>query len=403
MATATVDHSPRVAQAVIRIGRELGATDEEIVGALAGGLVESNLRNLNYGDRDSLGPFQQRESIYGRDVATDLEASIRAFFSGARAVTGEWKKGLLETRDMGGTIGERVQAVQISAYPDKYDDRVDEATTLFDLYGNETIADPDPAEPVDAGDVDDDFDVDGAMLPLFQSVSDAVKRGALDPDTAGGGLSSMLAGDEEPGGPQLPDLNQPTGGQAEALRGQIAGTAAFRYSDLPELTLTNGTTITPDGTATPLPGTGQLAAGDKSGSDRSSLAWGGYENGQIPMDELMRLEGLHYSGEGTHYFAQDAGAAMQRMVADAKKDGVDVTLTDSYRSLAAQEDVYARKKGVVAVAKPGTSIHGWGKATDIATGREWVQRNGWRYGWVWPDWARSGDDYEPWHFEYRPA
>lgn len=33
---------------------------------------------------------------------------------------------------------------------------------------------------------------------------------------------------------------------------------------------------------------------------------------------------------------------------------------------------------------------------------QWMAANGWKYGWVHPDWARQGGPgpVEPWHFEF---
>ena len=50
------------AQLIIRVGRELGVSDRGIAIALGTAMVESWLRNLDWGDRDSLGLFQQRPS-----------------------------------------------------------------------------------------------------------------------------------------------------------------------------------------------------------------------------------------------------------------------------------------------------------------------------------------------------
>jgi len=44
------------------VGKRLGLADHAVSVALATALQESKLRNLNYGDRDSLGLFQQRPS-----------------------------------------------------------------------------------------------------------------------------------------------------------------------------------------------------------------------------------------------------------------------------------------------------------------------------------------------------
>ena len=122
-----------------------------------------------------------------------------------------------------------------------------------------------------------------------------------------------------------------------------------------------------------------------------------YENGRIPQNALVPVRGLHYSGQGVHYFRADAAQALQAMARAAKKDGQNILLTDSYRSYAAQVEA-KRNKGSMA-ATPGTSNHGWGVAGDFATARDWIRDNGHRFGWHRPSWA--SDTYEPWHFEFR--
>src|SRR3954462_11971303 len=56
--------SEQVANAatIAKVGRDRGLPERAIVIALATAQQESRLRNLNYGDRDSLGLFQQRPS-----------------------------------------------------------------------------------------------------------------------------------------------------------------------------------------------------------------------------------------------------------------------------------------------------------------------------------------------------
>jgi ribosomal protein L13E len=74
------------------------------------GIVESNLRNLNYGDRDSLGALQERTSIYGRAHALDPYASAIRFLTQAKS-----------RRPWRGSAGALAQAVQVSAFPGRYD------------------------------------------------------------------------------------------------------------------------------------------------------------------------------------------------------------------------------------------------------------------------------------------
>jgi hypothetical protein len=50
------------AATIVRVGRAMGIPDRGIVVAVAAARQESGLRNLDHGDRDSLGVFQQRAS-----------------------------------------------------------------------------------------------------------------------------------------------------------------------------------------------------------------------------------------------------------------------------------------------------------------------------------------------------
>jgi len=68
----------RIAGRIVKIGRGRGATRKEILSALETGLVESGLRNLNYGDADSKGWRQERQQFYSNP--TNVRASINRYF-----------------------------------------------------------------------------------------------------------------------------------------------------------------------------------------------------------------------------------------------------------------------------------------------------------------------------------
>ncbi|MFD5675843.1 C40 family peptidase [Streptomyces sp. NPDC127040] len=80
--------------------------------ALATALQESGLRNITYGDRDSVGLFQQRPSQGWGTVAQIMDPvySSTKFYEGLREVSG-WESM---------TITQAAQAVQRSGYPDAY-------------------------------------------------------------------------------------------------------------------------------------------------------------------------------------------------------------------------------------------------------------------------------------------
>ena len=107
------------AATIVRVGRELGVPTYGIVIALATAMQESSLRNLSWGDRDSVGLFQQRPSS-GWGTAAELQIPSHAaklFYVGRSGYT----RGLLDIPGWQSmTLTRAAQAVQISAYPDYY-------------------------------------------------------------------------------------------------------------------------------------------------------------------------------------------------------------------------------------------------------------------------------------------
>jgi D-alanyl-D-alanine carboxypeptidase len=122
----------------------------------------------------------------------------------------------------------------------------------------------------------------------------------------------------------------------------------------------------------------------------------GYGNGKIPANALEKV------GNTNHKLWAPAAESLNRMVSDAKAQGVTIGITDSYRSYDEQVDV-ARRKGLYSqgglAAKPGTSEHGWGMATDLDLNNKaqaWMRANGEKYGFV------ENTPREPWHWAYEP-
>ncbi|MBU4464719.1 MAG: LysM peptidoglycan-binding domain-containing protein [Actinobacteria bacterium] len=111
------------ARLIVSIGRQLGVSDRGITIALGTAMQESWLRNLDWGDRDSLGLFQQRPS-HGWGTAAEVrnaERAIRAFYGGASDPNGARTRGLLDIAGWQAMpYSQAAQAVQISAYPDRY-------------------------------------------------------------------------------------------------------------------------------------------------------------------------------------------------------------------------------------------------------------------------------------------
>lgn len=111
------------AATILAVGKELGVSDYGLVIALATAMQESTLRNLNWGDRDSLGLFQQRPSTgWGTPAqVTDPVHSSRLFFGGSSNPNRGFTRGLLDISGWESmTVTQAAQAVQISAYPNAY-------------------------------------------------------------------------------------------------------------------------------------------------------------------------------------------------------------------------------------------------------------------------------------------
>ncbi|MGW7005907.1 NlpC/P60 family protein [Streptomyces sp. NPDC054933] len=100
------------AKTIVATGISLGVPAKGQVIALATAMQESRLRNLNYGDRDSLGLFQQRPSQgWGtpEQIRDPVYASTR-FYEALLEVHG-WQQM---------TVTQAAQAVQASGFPDAY-------------------------------------------------------------------------------------------------------------------------------------------------------------------------------------------------------------------------------------------------------------------------------------------
>lgn len=102
----------RHAAIIVAASYEAGLPERAAVVALATAFQESDLRNLNYGDRDSLGLFQQRPS---QGWGTE-EQIMDPWYSAGRFYEELVKFDNWETRD----ITEMAQKVQRSAYPEAY-------------------------------------------------------------------------------------------------------------------------------------------------------------------------------------------------------------------------------------------------------------------------------------------
>lgn len=127
-----------------------------------------------------------------------------------------------------------------------------------------------------------------------------------------------------------------------------------------------------------------------------------HPNGLVPSAALCALP------QSGHRLRADAALAFHRMnAAYAARFGQAMCVTDSYRTLAEQQRIYAQRPGMSAV--PGRSLHGVGIAVDLCGGVQqygsvqygWMVANAERFGWYHPAWA-TGSQFEPWHWEFDP-
>jgi hypothetical protein len=123
-----------------------------------------------------------------------------------------------------------------------------------------------------------------------------------------------------------------------------------------------------------------------------------FGNGRLPSDALREI------GVYRHRLHPSAAAAFANLREAAAGAGINLSCTDSYRSIEEQEDLKRRKPSLSAT--PGKSVHGWGFAVDVsidlpprAFGQSvlnWLKANGPALGWHL---GRPKD--EPWHWVYR--
>lgn len=134
------DEQLRNARAIINVGRSLRASDRDILIALMTAFQESGMRNLSFGDRDSLGLFQQRAGWGPRSARMDPIQSARMFFTGGMR---PGTPGLLDLRNRNRlSLTQAAQAVQRSAFPNAYAKHESRATDLMKFLNYGTTVEP---------------------------------------------------------------------------------------------------------------------------------------------------------------------------------------------------------------------------------------------------------------------
>ncbi|MFB9691395.1 hypothetical protein ACFFTO_45145, partial [Amycolatopsis plumensis] len=114
-----------VTKIVYEVGKSRGVSEKVMLAAFEAGWIESNMNNLNCGDLDSLGVFQQRPSQnWGTpEQIRDVRYAATKFFERAQT---------LEPLFPGLSAGLLADEVQNSCCPYKYDQAETKARSLLD-------------------------------------------------------------------------------------------------------------------------------------------------------------------------------------------------------------------------------------------------------------------------------
>jgi zinc D-Ala-D-Ala carboxypeptidase len=170
-------------------------------------------------------------------------------------------------------------------------------------------------------------------------------------------------------------------------------------------TLASSTPLYPEGTSfadvfgsiAQTTGTSLATAASQLNAKGVPTTLAGYGNGRIPESALAPL-----TGSSERMWAP-AAQHLNDLLADAKKAGVSISITDAYRSYDDQVAI-AKEKGLYTqgglAAQPGTSEHGWGLAVDLGldpTSQAWMRQHAKEYGFI------DNVPREPWHWQFAPT
>lgn len=123
---------PHVVLAFHQAARDLGASEVLRLALFEAGIVEANLQNPEDGDLGSVGALQQRSGWGPTSARMDPYLAALAFIRDAQRRLLPWPSSK--------SAGELAQAVQRSAYPDRYDAAEDAARYIIDRTEGRTVA-----------------------------------------------------------------------------------------------------------------------------------------------------------------------------------------------------------------------------------------------------------------------
>lgn len=112
----------RNAATIVAVGKQMHVPEQGWVVAITAAILESQLRNLHHGDRDSLGLFQQRPSMgWGHPAQLTTPTYAATQFFNHLKNTPDWQSM---------SVNDAAQAVQSSATPDAYAQYEDQARAI---------------------------------------------------------------------------------------------------------------------------------------------------------------------------------------------------------------------------------------------------------------------------------
>jgi hypothetical protein len=114
---------PTAARAICQVAHRLGASGKVILAAYEAAIVESGVHSLPYGDATSIGLFQQQDWWGTYAQRMDPYYASHEFLIRAIRQDRPWM-----------SAGQLAQDVQVSAYPDRYDQRRVQALSLIGTY-----------------------------------------------------------------------------------------------------------------------------------------------------------------------------------------------------------------------------------------------------------------------------
>lgn len=181
------DEQNEVAQKIIGAAEARDLPKKAAVIGVATGLVEADLINVDYGDdrhgvtnpdgslTTSIGVFQQQDNWGSREDRMDPFKSAGLFYDALEELP-DW-----ESMDP----GEAAQAVQVSAFPDKYGQRMDEAEAIVDQVGSGYESGGGSEDNEDSDDAGDPTASSTASATASESASDSATS-----DTSGNSAST---------------------------------------------------------------------------------------------------------------------------------------------------------------------------------------------------------------------